>query len=244
MTSAAFALRGSSGLAEAVDVLLTALPTILPLRIDVTRNPHGLQAELDALERRMRRPGDPLHGLPELDLEHRGFRFRHREADGEHYVYVEDAVRGRLAGCTVFNRLVEVDRRADRHLRSPHSRYAAAYQRRGLASLVYRWWLDTHGSLISGARQSPAAYGLWQAMSRRYRMFHVHLEGRALTCLGREVDRQTRDALHTRLVLIGQGLTADSFARRVGMTGLIEAPLPPSDRRYSPHDHASQLSPG
>jgi len=47
-----------------------------------------------------------------------------------------DVAARRLAGTTVFNRLVELNRRADRHLRSPHSRYgdvpAARPGQRGL----------------------------------------------------------------------------------------------------------------
>jgi GNAT superfamily N-acetyltransferase len=65
-----------------------------------------------------------------------------READGELYVYIEDVRRDRLVGYTVFNRLVELSREADRHIRAPHSQYDPAYQRRGLASAVYRWALD------------------------------------------------------------------------------------------------------
>lgn len=191
------------GLQRLIETVRAGLPGIMPLRIDVAHDPHGLQADLDALERRMRRAGDPLHGLPTLGIARPGFRFRHREADGEHYVYVEDTVRGCLAGCTVFNRLVELDRQTAQHLRSPHSRYAPAYQRRGLASLVYRWWLDSQGSLVSGARQSPAAHGLWHAMSRHYPIGYARIENRRLDWLGSEVDPQTREALNTRLVLLG-----------------------------------------
>ena len=89
---------------------------------------------------------------------------RYREADGEWYVYVEDLQRRRLAGYTVFNRLVELDRRADRHLRAPHSRYDTPYQRRGLASAVYRWALQEGWCLVSGARQSPGAHALWHQL--------------------------------------------------------------------------------
>ncbi|TXL68976.1 N-acetyltransferase [Zeimonas arvi] len=186
------------------------------MRIDVQRDPANLQAELDAIERRLHRKGDALNGLPTLDIRRPGFVFRHREADGEHYVYVEDAPRGRLAGYTVFNRLVEVDRRADRHLRAPHSRYAPDYQRCGLATAVYDWWLAAGRSLITGARQSPAANALWHSLAKRHELFYVRLEDKRLRCLGEEVDEVTRGDLHTRMILVGSGLDRTGLAALIG----------------------------
>jgi hypothetical protein len=214
--------------------LLSGLARLVPrprpteLRIDVQRDPKGLQAELDAIERRMRRKGDALHGLPALDIRRPGFLFLHREADGEHYVYVEDVARGRLAGYTVFNRLVEVDRRADRHLRAPHSRYAPDHQRCGLATAVYEWWRAGGRSLIPGARQSPAAYALWLSLARRHELFYVSLEKRKLRYLGLEVDEITRGDLHTRMILVGCGLDRARLAERVGI------PTPAPSSRASP----------
>ncbi|WP_377014959.1 hypothetical protein [Comamonas sp. JC664] len=51
------------------------------------------------------------------------FAIRYRSADGEFYVYVEDQLEHRIAGFTVFNRLIELDKRADRYIRGPHSRF-------------------------------------------------------------------------------------------------------------------------
>ena len=99
-----------------------------------------------------------------------GLVWRHREADGEHYVYVEDTARGCLAGYTVFNRLIEVDRRTDPHVRAPHSRYAPDYQRRGIATAVYEWGLEQGFCLLSGARQSAGAHALWLALGRRFQL--------------------------------------------------------------------------
>ena len=84
----------------------------LELRIDVSRPGSMAGPDLDALQRRLRRPGAPRLRPLAIDAGHPGLAFRHREADGEHYVYVEDVASGRLVGCTVFDRLVEVDRRA------------------------------------------------------------------------------------------------------------------------------------
>ena len=63
--------------------------------------------------------------------------FRHREVDGKHYIYVKHIERGWLAGYTVFNRLIEVDRRLDRFVRASHSKYASEYQRQGIATAVF-----------------------------------------------------------------------------------------------------------
>ena len=153
---------------------LPSLPSLPPwlrqrmdLRIDVQVRPDALHADLADIHRRLNTPGDALYGIPEIGSPGPGLVFRYREADGEHYVYVEDVVRRQLAGYTVFNRLMEVGRRADPHLRAPHSKYALAYQRRGLATAVYEWGLGAGICLMSGARQSSGAHGLWRALSRR-----------------------------------------------------------------------------
>ena len=175
------------------------------LRVDVQQNPAQLQDELDEIYSRMARPGDILHGLPAIGVDYPGFVFRYREADGEHYIYVEDPASGRLAGYTVFNRLVEISRRADRYLRAPHSKYAAGYQRRGLATAVYRWWLDAGNCMISGARQSAGANALWRALARSYPLAYVEVRAKKLRFLGLQVDPRTQEDLHTRMVLAGAG---------------------------------------
>ena len=190
------------------------------LRIDVERPAEDLERELDELQRRIGRRGDPLHGLPPLALGLPGFVLRHREAGGEHYVYVEDAVAGRLAGYTVFNRVPEVGREAGRAgpwLRAPHSKYRAAYQRRGIATAVYRWWLDGGRCLISGARQSAGAHALWQALAARYPLIYVEVGARSLRCLGEEVDARRREDLSTRMILLGPGW---NLARLAGCAGM------------------------
>lgn len=187
------------------------------LRIDVDRDEDRIDAELQALYERLHRPGDALHGIAGVPMDDPRFVLRHREADGEYYVYVEDLRRRRLAGSTVFNRLVELDRRADRHLRAPHSRYAADYRRRGLATAIYRWGLDAGLCLLTGARQSPAAHGLWRKLAASYPLYYVDLRHKRLTLLGRQVPAQTLDALHTRMLLLGRGWTVDALAQAAGM---------------------------
>lgn len=189
----------------------------LELRIDVSRPGSMAGPDLDALQRRLRRPGAPRLRPLAIDAGHPGLAFRHREADGEHYVYVEDVASGRLVGCTVFNRLVEVDRRADRHLRSPHSRYDPSWQRRGLAGAVYRWALDAGMNLVSGARQSAGAHALWRSLGRDRDLHLVEVRGKRLRYLGRETGREIRDDLHSRMLLLGTGWTIESLACRCGM---------------------------
>lgn len=200
------------------------------LRIDVVPRPDDLGRELDELYRRMQRPGHRLHGMATVPVapgEYPALVFRHREADGEHYVYAEDLQLRRLAGYTVFNRLVELDRRADRHLRAPHSKFAPPYQRKGIATAIYRWWLQGGNCLISGARQSAGAHALWLSLARRRELLYVALRDKKLRqqapgaapCLG--------DDFHTRMILLGDGWSAE---RLIASTGMLPCAPEPSAR--------------
>ncbi|TFY99128.1 N-acetyltransferase [Ramlibacter humi] len=192
------------------------LPWWAELRIDVQLPPWSVESDLRRLQQRMQRPGDALGQLAAIELPVPGFAFRHRQADGEHYVYVEDLACGRLAGYTVFNRLVELSRRADPHLRSPHSRYGHDYQRRGLASAVYRWALQRGMCLITGRRQSRAAHALWTSLSRQHELGYVLLEAKRLRWLGHRVDPDLLGAFHTRMVLLGEGWSCGHFCEATG----------------------------
>lgn len=198
----------------------------LELRIDVEQQPEDIEGELEALRRRLYTPGDALYDLPVLADRLPGFVLRYREADGEHYVYVEDVARGRLAGYTVFNRLIEVNRRADRYLRAPHSKYARDYQGRGLATAVYEFALGTGFCLVSGARQSVGAHALWRALARRHRLGFVSLHQKKLRYLGAEVSAEVHDDLHTRMILLGRGWTVERLQRQAGaeISGACEQP--------------------
>ena len=188
----------------------------MELRIDVELPSHTVEAELQRMHARLRRFGGVLTGLRTLDIRLPGFAFRFREADGEQYVYVEDLANGRLAGYTVFNRLIELDRRADRHLRGPHSKYGRMYQRRGLATAVYRWALGRGMCLITGARQSAGAHALWHALASSYELGYVELKDKALCCLGAEIGPGSLEDFHTRMVLLGAGWDMERFVRETG----------------------------
>lgn len=190
---------------------------VTELRIDVNHSPEEVDKELDAIHNRMNRPMDRLHGLPEVKTDIPGIVLRYREADGEYYVYVVDVRRGRLAGYTVFNRLIEVGRRADPYVRAPHSKYAAPYQGMGLATAVYRWALDAGLCILSGARQSVGAHRLWMGLARDYVLGFVDLRSKQLTYLGSEVSPSVRDDLHTRMILLGKGWRLDDYMRMTGM---------------------------
>ena len=184
------------------------------LRVDVDLPQTAIDNDLRRLQQRLQTPGDKLHQCETLPSPLPGLRLRHRVADGEHYVYVQDITLGCLAGFTVFNRLIELDRHADRVLRSPHSRYAPAYQGRGVASAVYRWALQTGMCLISGPRQSPGAYALWRSLSRQYPLCYVSLQDKRMGWLGTSVSQDTLDDFPTRLVLLGAGWAPQTFVRR------------------------------
>lgn len=204
------------------------------LRIDVEPQPADIEKQLEALYRRLGAPGDALHDLPLLCIRVPGLMLRYRVADGEHYVYVEDPVRRRLAGYVVFNRLVEVDRRTDPHLRAPHAKFAPAYQRRGIATAIYRWWLDRGNSLITGARQSIGANALWHALGKHYALGYVELRDKRLRYLGHQVDGRVRENFHTRLVMFGRGWDAERLAECTGMQIAANGAAEPLLRRRRP----------
>lgn len=185
------------------------LAGVLELRIDVQHGADEIEAELGSLYGRLYTPGDILHGISAYETDLPGFVFRYRQADGEHYVYVEDVAGRRLAGYTVFNRLIEVGKRADRYVRAPHSKYAPEYQRRGLATAVYEWGLERGLCLITGARQSTGANALWHALARHYPLGYVDVRNRSLRYLGEAVSQSVHDDLHTRMILIGKGWSVE-----------------------------------
>ena len=74
--------------------LFACLPPWMALRIDVQRPDESIESELDTLYRRLHTAAAPLAACTARPGPRPGLVWRHREADGEHYVYVEDTARG------------------------------------------------------------------------------------------------------------------------------------------------------
>lgn len=203
----------------------------MELRVDVQLGPGAVDDELQSLQARLARSGLLDNATEILQNQFPGLRFCHREADGEHYVYVQDVARGCLAGYTVFNRLIEVNRRVDRFVRAPHSKYAADYQRRGIATAVYEWALGQGVCLISGARQSPGAHALWRSLAMGHQLEYIEVRDKNITFLATPVDQATRDSLQTRMLLLGKGWDVDRWQLTVAQArgsgaSLAAAPRP------------------
>ncbi|ARU06750.1 N-acetyltransferase [Comamonas serinivorans] len=192
---------------------------VTELRIDVMLP--LVDGELEAIYERLCQPGNRLHGLPQRPLHDPQFTLHWREADGEWFAYVEDRAGRRLAGYVVFNRLVEVDRRTDRRVRSPHARFAPGYQRRGIASAVYRQVLDQGIHLLSGARQSPGAHGLWNHLARSHESHYVTItDAKQLAYLGpQRPPDAVFDQRSTRRLLLANGCSLHAFAQATRMGG-------------------------
>ena len=182
------------------------------LRIDVFHPEDRVEAELAALTRRGASLLGRCDALAGLQMPQHGLQVMARCADGEHFLYVLDTASGSVVAYVTLSRLIEVNRRADRFLRSPHTKVAAAYRRRGIATAAYRWWLDAGGSLVTGARQSPAAHALWGAMARSYRLVYVLLQDKRVHCLDGRPPAEVLDQLNCRAVLLGRGASLGDFA--------------------------------
>ncbi len=203
----------------------------MELRVDVQWSAASVDDELKSLHARLEHSGLLKGGTNIISTQLKGLVLRHREADGEHYIYVEDVARGRLAGYTVFNRLIEVNRSLDRFVRAPHSKYAVEYQRRGIATAVYEWALGQGFCLLSGARQSQSAHALWMSLASRHRLEYVEVRNKCIHLLGSPVDPLTRDQLQTRMVLLGEGWEVEA--------GLLKPPALEVDARRAPERRAA-----
>lgn len=182
------------------------------MRIDVNLDHRDMDDELARLQARQCREVGTRSAPTVFATHEAGFTFSCKEVDGEFHVQVEDRARGALAGCTVFQRVPEVSRQTGRPMRSPHSRYATPYRRRGLATVVYRWALDSGLCLVSGPRQSPAAFGLWQSLAASYAHAFVQVGEKGLRIISPAEAAARLGELDTRMLLLGCGWTARRLA--------------------------------
>lgn len=189
---------------------------VLDLRVDVSRPPDHVRGELRELAQRVLpaalepvKLGGP--GLPPT------LTVQERHAGGDVYMYVYTRDTQRLVGYVAFQQIPEAGRRARKHVRSPHALFHPAYQRQGLGTALYGAILARGYGLVSGARQSPGAHALWQALGRRHTLAYVQVGGRQWRHLGQVVDGDTFDDLQTRLLLLPAGLDVDDFAQASGL---------------------------
>ena len=185
------------------------------LRIDVDLPADDLEDELAKLYARWFLSDAKLDDLDAGPSLH-GLVFKTRQADGEQFIYVVDPARRVLAAYIVFSRLVEVNRRADKHLRSPHAKVAQAYRRLGITSRVYRWWLDAGRNLMSGERQSPHAHQMWMSLAKDYELAYVRVQDKQILPVDADAPESVVRRLGTRMVLLGRGCDASPFSAARG----------------------------
>jgi hypothetical protein len=182
------------------------------LRIDVDLPEEELEQELAQLYERWFMSGASMDDLDGIRAPRPGLVFKARQADGEWFIYVVDTVRRALAAYVVFSRLVEVNRQADKQLRSPHAKVARAYRRLGITSTIYRWWLDGGRNLMSGERQSQHAHQMWMALAHDYALVHVRLQDKQVQQIDAEPCASVLHELGTRMVLLGRGCAMGAWA--------------------------------
>ncbi len=141
------------------------------MRFDVRISSEQIERELATMQERMACGPYALPALPKFDLCFSGMEFRVRRIAREQRVYAIDVRTRKLVGYSFFDILPEGSRRFHRTVRSAHSRYLPPYQGRGIATAIYSKILSDGFVLVSGARQSRAAYALWKALGR-----HMHFE--------------------------------------------------------------------
>ncbi|MDX5445547.1 MAG: hypothetical protein LPJ87_05775 [Zoogloeaceae bacterium] len=174
------------------------------MRLDVRVRNEDIDRELADMQARMERGPHALSKLPKADLRFPGVEFRVRHIAHEQRVFAIDSATGQLIGYSVFDVLPEGARRFRGSVRSVHSRYAAPYQGRGIASAVYSRVLSQGFVLVSGARQSRAAYALWKSLGRRTRLEIVRVSADAIEPLPISENDERFSDLDVRLRLGGQ----------------------------------------
>ena len=86
----------------------------------------------------------------------------------------------------------------------------------GIATAIYRWWLDSGRCLMTGARQSAGAHGLWMALARDYELAAVRIDAnKRVQQLPMPPPPGFFDALDTRLVLVGRDCRLADFTQPV-----------------------------
>ena len=87
---------------------------------------------------------------------------------------------------------------------TPHTTLAEAYQNQGIASAIYRWFLDDGNSFVSWDAQTKGGNILWRSLARFYPVFMLNM-----TPWGDKVaimDRP-RNKWNTRMLMLGKGVS-------------------------------------
>ena len=187
------------------------------MRVDVHLSEESVESELATLYERPQLRGVLSSGVPGSPTCVPHVHAYTRHCDGEHFFYLVDVSMCRLAGYTVFSRMVELPKRADRHCRSPHSKVHPAYQRMGLATWAYRSMLASGMCLVSGARQSAAAHRLWMRLGHEHPLRLVDIAGREVRLREAAAFSDVPDDLPTRMILLGKGWSTENLCVRAGV---------------------------
>lgn len=187
------------------------------MRVDVHLSEESVESELATLYERPQLGRILSSGLPGSPTCVPHVHAYTRHCDGEQFFYLVDVSMCRLAGYTVFSRMVELPKRADRHCRSPHSKVHPAYRRMGLATWAYRSMLASGMCLVSGARQSAAAHRLWMRLGREHPLRLVDIADRRVRLREATAFGHVPDDLPARMILLGRGWSTDSLCERAGV---------------------------
>ena len=94
------------------------------------------------------------------------------------------------------------------NVRSPHSGILKQYHGRGLAKMVYKWFLDAGHILVTGDLQTPASNALWKSLARDYDVVFFDDNGQFIDSPTPEQAQRK----NVRMALLGKGQTsADIF---------------------------------
>lgn len=93
------------------------------------------------------------------------------------------------------------------NVRTPHSGLKEKYHGKGLAKMIYRWFLDAGHILVTGDLQTPASNALWKSLSRNYEVVFFDDRGEFIDA---PTERQATQR-NVRMALLGTGLTREDL---------------------------------
>jgi len=94
-----------------------------------------------------------------------------------------------------------------KNVRSPHSGFAPALRGKGVAKMIYKWFLDAGNILVTADRQTPASNVLWKSLASDYDVVFFNEKGEFIDSPTPE-QAQKRNV---RMALLGKGQTKDDI---------------------------------